>query len=237
MDGDAFVEKMPIEMSGTWAEEHPRALATNALQGSGENYHVVATSRGDPTRTGFLIVASRDLCESKKTEIHIYIVKMILRHYGDPLTSRLLKARSTSACNSGFLFLERTSQFKAGKVREIFRSRRISQGDQAPGSRPWGVAQPYEHDPAGGTGGAPHGCEICWTRSAGPRGGPRVREMMACVEAARSKLYAAAQGAVGAQMRPTSPTSGARFQKRIARASRDNGDHEPRVYVARTTGS
>jgi hypothetical protein len=110
-DWAGFLKKMPAEMSGTWGEGI-RTLVTNSLQGSDENYHVVASSKGNDAYR--LFVARIVTYVSKRTEIHIYIVKMVLRHYGDPLTSRLL-----SAINVGlqfrFMFLEERSEFRPAK--------------------------------------------------------------------------------------------------------------------------
>lgn len=184
---DAFVKKMPPEMSGTWAEGI-RALATNALQGSGENYHVVATSKGD---NAYRLFVSRVVTYvSKKTEIHIYIVKMILRHYGDPLTSRLL-----SAINIGlqfrFLFLERNSQFRPARFDFPLSSDTSKEMDawkSAVGellSHMNMILREAQNQHLMDT----DLLDKIW----GLGGGPRVREMMAAWDAARSKLYATAQ--------------------------------------------
>ena len=106
-----FIRKLPTDLSGSWSEGI-RTLVANASQGSDDNYHVVAASKGaDAYR---LFVSRVVTYVSKKTEVHIYIVKMIVRHYGDPLTSRLL-----SAINIGlqfrFMFLEDKSQFRPTK--------------------------------------------------------------------------------------------------------------------------
>jgi hypothetical protein len=127
---------------------------------------------------------------SKKTEIHIYIVKMVVRHYGDPLTSRLL-----SAINIGlqfrFLFLEKNSQFRPARF-DYPLSQDTSKEMDAWKST---VAELLSHmnmilreaqdqhlmdtdllDKIWGLG-----------------GGPRVRQMMAAWDVARNRLYAAAQ--------------------------------------------
>ena len=96
------------DFGGTWTAGI-RALVTDALQARGENYHVVATTRGDKA---FRLFVSRIVTYvSKKTEIHIYIVEMVVRHYGDPLTSRLLSGISVGL-QFRFLFLEPRSKFR-----------------------------------------------------------------------------------------------------------------------------
>jgi TIR domain len=103
-----FNAKMPDDMGGTWAEGI-KALVTAALHSSDENYHVVSTAKGDKA---FRLFVSRIVTfVSKKTEIHIYIVQMVVRHYGDQITSRLLSAISIGL-QFRFLFLEEKSKFK-----------------------------------------------------------------------------------------------------------------------------
>ncbi|MBP0112567.1 toll/interleukin-1 receptor domain-containing protein [Bradyrhizobium vignae] len=186
-DWNAFINRMPAEMSGTWAEGI-RTLATNALQRGDENYLVVATSKGDDAYR--LFVSRVVTYVSKKTEIHIYIVKMIVRHYGDPLTSRLL-----SAINIGlefrFLFLERSSQYRPARFDFPLAPDTSKEMDAWKSA----VTQLLSHmnmilreaqdqhlmdadvlDKIWGVG-----------------GGPRVRQMMAAWESARTKLFVAAQ--------------------------------------------
>lgn len=183
----AFTGKLPGETSGTWTEGI-RALVTNALRGSNENYHVVATSKGD---NAFRLFVSRIVTYvSKKTEIHIYIVKMITREYGDPQTTKLL-----SAINLGlqfrFMFLEDKSEFRPSRFdypMAVDPTKEIDVWKSA-------VAELLGHmnlilreaqdkhlmDP--------DLLDLIW----GVGGAPRVQEMMGAWEVARSKLYAAAQ--------------------------------------------
>lgn len=106
-----FNTKMPPDIGGTWAEGI-RALITGALQSSKENYHVVSTTKGDKA---FRLFVSRIVTYvSTKTEIHIYIVQMIVRHYGNALTTRLLSAISLGL-QFRFLFLEDDSKFRPTK--------------------------------------------------------------------------------------------------------------------------
>ena len=182
-----FIKKMPSDMSGTWSEGL-RALVTNALQGSDDNYCVVAASSGNDAYR--LFVSRVATYVSKKTEIHIYIVKMILRHYGDPLTSRLL-----SAINIGlqfrFMFLEDRSQFRpakfdfplaadVGKEMEAWKSAVTELLNHMNLILREAQDQHLMDTDL---------LDKIW----GPGGGARVREMMAAWEKARSALYAAAQ--------------------------------------------
>jgi hypothetical protein len=106
-----FNSKMPADVGGTWTQGI-KALVTSALGGHDENYHVVSTTRGDKA---FRLFVSRIVTYvSKKTEIHIYIVKMVVRHYGDLLTSRLMSAISIGL-QFRFLFLEEGSKFRPAK--------------------------------------------------------------------------------------------------------------------------
>jgi hypothetical protein len=105
---DDFNKKMPPDMGGTWAEGI-KALVTGALHNSEENYHVVSTAKGNKA---FRLFVSRIVTYvSTKTEIHIYIVQMIVRHYGNALTTRLLSAISIGL-QFRFLFLEDDSKFR-----------------------------------------------------------------------------------------------------------------------------
>jgi hypothetical protein len=106
-----FNAKMPSDMSGTWAEGI-KALVAGTLHNSAENYHVVSTTKGDEAFR--LFVSKIVTYVSKRTEIHIYIVKMVLRHYGDRLTSRLLSAVSIGL-QFRFLFLEDSSKFRPAR--------------------------------------------------------------------------------------------------------------------------
>ena len=107
-----FKNKMPDEFGGTWSEGI-RLLVTNVLQGGDDNYHVVTTIKGDKA---FRLFVSRILTYvSKKTEIHIYIVEMVVRQYGDPLTTRLLTAISIGL-RFRFLLLEKDSKFNPDRL-------------------------------------------------------------------------------------------------------------------------
>ena len=106
-----FNKKMPPDMGGTWAEGI-KALVTGALHNSEENYHVVSTPKGN--KAFRLFVSSIVTYVSTKTEIHIYIVQMIVRHYGNALTTRLLSAISVGL-QFRFLFLEDDSKFSPTK--------------------------------------------------------------------------------------------------------------------------
>jgi hypothetical protein len=105
---DDFTNKMPADMSGTWAEGI-KALIEATLHDNEDNYHVVSNAKGDEAYR--LFVSRIVTFVSQKTEIHIYIVKMVVRHYGNRLTSRLLSAVSIGL-EFRFLFLEDDSKFK-----------------------------------------------------------------------------------------------------------------------------
>ena len=103
-----FTNKMPADMGGTWAEGI-KALIAGTLHSAEDNYHVVSNTKGDKAYR--LFVSRIVTFVSQKTEIHIYIVKMVIRHYGSPLTSRLLSAVSIGL-QFRFLFLEADSEFR-----------------------------------------------------------------------------------------------------------------------------
>lgn len=184
---DEFVRKMPTDMGGTWGEGI-KALIAGTLHNSEDNYHVVSNTRGDDAYR--LFVARIVTFVSQKTEIHIYIVKMVIRHYGDRLTSRLLSAVSIGL-QFRFLFLEDKSKFRpatfefpmsvdSSKEMDAWKSAilelisqldlilREAQDQHLMDSelldRIWGVG-----------------------------GGPRVQQMMEIWDASRAKLYTIAQ--------------------------------------------
>jgi hypothetical protein len=182
-----FATKMPGDTGGTWAAGI-RALVTGALQGSNENYHVVATPKGD---NAFRLFVSRIVTYvSKQTEIHIYIVQMIFRHYGDALTTRLLSAISIGL-QYRFLFLESDSKFRpatfsfpmameTSKELDFWKAtvtELLTQLDL--------ILREAQDQHLMDT----DLLDKIW----GSDGGPRVQEMMGTWDAARTKLYTAAQ--------------------------------------------
>lgn len=184
---EEFNAKMPTDMGGTWAEGI-KALIAGTLHNSEENYHVVSTLKGDKA---FRLFVSRIVTYvSKKTEIHIYIVKMVIKHYGDLLTSRLLSAISIGL-QFRFLFLEDTSKFRPArfdfpmaidpaKEMDAWKStvtELMSQMDL--------VLREAQDQHLMDT----DLLDKIW----GPDGGPTVQQMMGTWDVARAKLYSAAQ--------------------------------------------
>jgi TIR domain-containing protein len=98
----------PSELASAW-NEGIRHLALAALKGDyGDNYHVVSSPKRDKA---FRMFVSRVVkYYSGQTEIHIYIVEMITRSYGDEETTRLLQAVSVGL-KFRFLVLEKESPF------------------------------------------------------------------------------------------------------------------------------
>ena len=76
---------------GAWRESI-RLLVSSVLQGSGDNYIVISTIQKD---VAYRLFVSRVVTYvSRQTEIHIYIVEIKSREYGDKETTQLLKAVS-----------------------------------------------------------------------------------------------------------------------------------------------
>ena len=76
---------------GAWRESI-RLLVSSVLQGSGDNYIVISTIQKD---VAYRLFVSRVVTYvSGQTEIHIYIVEIKSREYGDKETTQLLKAVS-----------------------------------------------------------------------------------------------------------------------------------------------
>src|SRR6266567_4670749 len=182
-----FNAKMPDDMGGTWAEGI-KALVTSALQHSEENYHVVSTTKGDKA---FRLFVSRIVTYvSKKTEIHIYIVQMIVRHYGNALTTRLLSAISIGL-QFRFLFLEDDSKFRPTKF-EFPLSMEVSKELDAWKSN---VAELLgQMDLILREAQDQHLMDTeLLARIWGPGGGQNVQDMMGVWDAARARLYSTAQ--------------------------------------------
>jgi TIR domain len=98
----------PSELVSAW-NEGIRHLAIAALKGDyGDNYHVVSSPKRDKA---FRMFVSRVVkYYSGQTEIHIYIIEMITKSYGDEETTRLLQAISVGL-KFRFLVLEKQSPF------------------------------------------------------------------------------------------------------------------------------
>ena len=88
-------------------------LATTVLKGGGDNYHVVTTV---PRDKSFRLFVSKVVTYfSQKTEIHIYVVQMRTKDYGDPESTRLLKAISVGL-RFRSLVLDEQSPFRPEKL-------------------------------------------------------------------------------------------------------------------------
>jgi hypothetical protein len=86
-----FVARMNPTAIGPW-REGIRLLVSSVLQGSGDNYMVISTMQKD---IAYRLFVSRVVTYvSRQTEIHIYIVEIKSREYGDKETTQLLKAVS-----------------------------------------------------------------------------------------------------------------------------------------------
>jgi hypothetical protein len=107
-----FLDKIPEELRGN-CSAGIRLLTGAVIKNIGDNYHVVTTVERD--KSFRLFVSKIVTYVSQKTEIDIYIVQMRQKEYGDPYTSRLLKAIS-AGLKFRFLFLEAQSEFRPEKL-------------------------------------------------------------------------------------------------------------------------
>lgn len=91
-----------------------RSLVGGVLEGSGDNYYTFTTPGGGKA---FRVFVSRiTTYVNKKTDIHIDIIeKMKIKEYGDPDTTRLLRAISIGL-KFRFLVLEKGSAFRPGAM-------------------------------------------------------------------------------------------------------------------------
>ncbi|RAI41646.1 toll/interleukin-1 receptor domain-containing protein [Rhodoplanes roseus] len=104
---------VPRELASAWAEGL-KLMVTAALERDFEdNYHVVASLRGDKA---FRLFVSRVVTfYNGSTEIHVYVVEMKSKDYGDEITTRLLKGISVGL-RFRFLVLEEQSPFTVAKL-------------------------------------------------------------------------------------------------------------------------
>ncbi len=182
-----FNKKMPPDMEGTWAEGI-KALVTGALHNSEENYHVVSTAKGNKA---FRLFVSRIVTYvSTKTEIHIYIVQMIVRHYGNALTTRLLSAISIGL-QFRFLFLEDDSKFRPTKF-EFPLSMEVSKELDAWKANVTELLGQMDLILREAQDQHLMDTELL-ARIWGPGGGQNVQDMMGVWDAARARLYSTAQ--------------------------------------------
>jgi len=105
-------EKIPTELRANCVAGIQQ-LATTVLKGGGDNYHVVTTVPRD--KSFRLFVSKVVTYVSQKTEIHIYVVQMRTKDYGDPESTRLLKAISVGL-RFRSLVLEDESPFRPEKL-------------------------------------------------------------------------------------------------------------------------
>ena len=105
-------EKIPSELRANCVAGIQQ-LATTVLKGGGDNYHVVTTVPRD--KSFRLFVSKVVTYVSQKTEIHIYVVQMRTKDYGDPQSTRLLKAISVGL-RFRSLVLEDESPFRPEKL-------------------------------------------------------------------------------------------------------------------------
>jgi len=103
-----FTQSIPVELRANTVAGIRRLIA-NVLGNTGDNYHVVTTVARD--KVFRLFVSKVVTYVSKKTEIDIYIVQMRRKEYGDPTTTRLLKAIEVGL-RFRFLVLEDQSKFR-----------------------------------------------------------------------------------------------------------------------------
>jgi hypothetical protein len=104
-----FLSKIkPTELAPAW-NEGMKLMVSSALHGDfDDNYHVVSSLKRDKA---FRMFVSRIVTYySGQTEIHVYIVEIRARDYGDQVTTRLLKAISVGL-KFRFLVLESQSPF------------------------------------------------------------------------------------------------------------------------------
>jgi TIR domain len=107
-----FCDKIPVELRNNFTIGISQLTAA-VLKSGGDNYHVVTTSRRD--KSFRLFVSKVITYVSQKTDIDIYMVEIKTKEYGDPQTTRLLKAIS-AGLRFRFLVLEEQSEFRPEKL-------------------------------------------------------------------------------------------------------------------------
>jgi hypothetical protein len=127
---------------------------------------------------------------STKTEIHIYIVQMIVRHYGNALTTRLLSAISIGL-QFRFLFLEDDSKFRPTKF-EFPLSMEVSKELDAWKANVTELLGQMDLILREAQDQHLMDTELL-ARIWGPGGGQNVQDMMGVWDAARARLYSTAQ--------------------------------------------
>jgi hypothetical protein len=103
----------PSELAAAWAEGLKLMVSAALDRDFEDNYHVVSSVKGDKA---FRLFVSRVVTfYNGNTEIHIYVLEMKHKDYGDELTSRLLKGISVGL-QFRFLVLEPQSPFTVAKL-------------------------------------------------------------------------------------------------------------------------
>ena len=117
VDWPDFIEKInPPEIASTWSEGIKLMVAACLRGDFSGNFHVVSTLKRD---RAFRMFVSRIVTYySGQTEVHIYIVEIKTRDYGDEETTRLLKAISVGL-RFRFLVLESQSPFTPDNLRYV----------------------------------------------------------------------------------------------------------------------
>lgn len=111
---EQFLSKInPAELAAAWSEGIKVMVAAALKRDYDDNYHVVSSLRGDKA---FRLFVSRVVTYySGSVEIHIYVVEMKIKDYGDQSTTRLLKAIS-AGLRFRFLILEKQSPFTVANL-------------------------------------------------------------------------------------------------------------------------
>lgn len=108
-----FAMISPSELASAWAEGLKLMVGAALERDFDDNYHVVASVKGDKA---FRLFVSRVVkFYNGQTEVHVYVVEMKTKDYGDELTTRLLKAISVGL-RFRFLVLEEASPFTVAKL-------------------------------------------------------------------------------------------------------------------------
>ena len=113
---DKFIKQMPqdAETSTSWADIIKSLIITAKKDDFAENRRLLASA--DRKRFFRLFVGRSVVYYSGIAELHIYVVEVKARDYGDPITTMLLKAMTVGLIYRS-LFLEDDSQFSPQTIR------------------------------------------------------------------------------------------------------------------------
>ena len=113
---DRFIKQMPqdAETSTSWADIIKSLIITAKKDDFAENRRLLASA--DRKRFFRLFVGRSVVYYSGIAELHIYVVEVKARDYGDPITTMLLKAMTVGLIYRS-LFLEDDSQFSPKTIR------------------------------------------------------------------------------------------------------------------------